>query len=54
MLYHFGSTLGVLFVFGDYLNPEVAPISLAAGMHAVMAILFFAMYFMAFDEPKKL
>ena len=53
MLYHLGSTLGVLFIFGDYLNPEVAPISLAAGMHAVMAILFVAMYFMAFDEPKK-
>ena len=47
MIYHVMSTLGVYFVFGDYLNPEVAPIHSAASMHIVYAILFALLYWTA-------
>ena len=50
MLYHLASVYGVLHVFGDHLNPEVAPLPVAAGMHAVYAGLFCIMILLASDD----
>jgi hypothetical protein len=53
MLYHCMSTYGVLFVFSKGLNPEVAPLSTAAGMHIIYGILFAIMYYIAQDDVNK-
>lgn len=53
MMYHFMSTFGVLFVFPESLNPEVAPLSTAAGMHMCYGILFAVMYYIAQDDAIK-
>ncbi len=50
MLYHFGSTYGVLCVFGAYLNPLVAKVFDAAAMHLVMGVLFLVNFIWAFDN----
>lgn len=50
MLYHIASTFGVLFVFSRGLNPAVAPLSAAAGMHAVYGALFAWLYYLASDD----
>ena len=47
MVYHAMSVVGVYFVFGQNLNPEVASIHAAAGMHIVYAILFGLLYWTA-------
>ena len=52
-LYHLSSTYGVLAVFGEYLNPAVAPIHAAAGMHIFYAFLFVLLYVFARDDSAK-
>ena len=52
-LYHLMSTYGVLAVFRDHLNPEVAPIPAAAAMHGVYAFLFVVLYLSAGDDTTK-
>lgn len=49
MVYHGMSFVGVYFVFGEFLNPEVAPTHSAAAMHGVYAILFGLLYWTALD-----
>ena len=49
-LYHIASTYGVLAVFGEHLNPYVAPVPAAAGMHAFYALLFVLLYIFARDD----
>ena len=49
-LYHIASTYGVLAVFGKYLNPDVAPVPAAAGMHAFYALMFVLLYIFARDN----
>jgi hypothetical protein len=50
MMYHIMSTLGVYFVFGVYLNPQLASIHSAAAMHIVYAMLFALLYWTATDN----
>jgi hypothetical protein len=47
MMYHAMSVVGVYFVFGEHLNPEVASNHTAAAMHIVYAILFGILYWTA-------
>jgi undecaprenyl pyrophosphate phosphatase UppP len=56
MMYHVMSVVGVYFVFGEYLNPEVASIHTAASMHFVYAVLFGLLYWTATgdDNTRKL
>ena len=52
LVYHAASVLGVLRVFPTALNPAVAPLPAAAGMHAVYAGLFAALFWAAGDAGK--
>jgi hypothetical protein len=49
-LYHTASILGVLHIFPKALNPQVAPLSSAAGMHIVYAALFGLLMWSADDN----
>jgi hypothetical protein len=51
LVYHVTSTIGVICVFPHALNPAVAPIGSAAGMHAFYALLFAALWYYAEDDP---
>ena len=51
-IYHAASVFGVLYVFPHALNPAVAPLNAAAGMHAFYALLFAALFYSAKDEGK--
>lgn len=51
LAYHAASVYGVLAVFPSGLNPAVAPLASAAGMHVVYALLFAAQAWAAEDEP---
>jgi hypothetical protein len=51
-IYHAASVFGVLYVFPHALNPAVAPLNAAAGMHVVYAILFAALFYSAEDAVK--
>ena len=53
LVYHAASVLGVLRVFPSALNPAIAPLPAAAGMHAVYAGLFAALFFAATDAAGK-
>ena len=53
LLYHAASVVGVLYVFPDALNPAVAPLSSAAAMHGVYALLCGALFWAAGDEPAR-
>jgi hypothetical protein len=44
MLYHFGSVIGAIFIFGQYLNPAMTSPQSAALVHGVMGALFLTMY----------
>ena len=52
LIYHAASVLGVLHVFPHALNPVVAPLNAAAGMHIVYALLFAALFYSAKDDVK--
>lgn len=47
MTYHAMSVVGIYVVFGRYLNPAVAPIHSAAGMHVFYALLFALLFWTA-------
>jgi hypothetical protein len=51
-VYHTASIIGVLKVFPQALNPQVAPLSSAAGMHVVYALLFGLLIWSADDVSK--
>ena len=51
LVYHAASVLGVLSIFPAALNPAVAPLAAAAGMHAVYAGLFAGLFVSAADAP---
>ena len=53
LVYHIASVFGVLRVFPAALNPAVAPLPAAAGMHAVYAGLFAALFYAATDAAGK-
>jgi hypothetical protein len=50
LVYHIASTVGVLYVFPHALNPHVASLSMAAGMHVVYAALFALLWYYADDS----
>lgn len=50
LLYHAASVFGVLAVFPDALNPVVAPLDKAAGMHVAYALLCAALFWAAGDD----
>ncbi|KAL3822782.1 hypothetical protein ACHAXA_005947 [Cyclostephanos tholiformis] len=52
LVYHLASTVGVVYVFPHALNPDVAPIGSAAGMHAFYAVLFALLWYYAEDDMK--
>ena len=49
-IYHSASIMGVLKIFPQALNPAVAPLTSAAGMHVVYAILFGLLIWSAEDS----
>ena len=49
LLYHAASVFGVLYIFPDALNPDVAPLPMAAGMHAVYTLLCAALFWSVED-----
>ena len=49
-MYHIASTVGVLYVFPHALNPHVASLSMAAGMHVFYAALFALLWYYADDS----
>ena len=50
LVYHLASTVGVLWVFPHALNPEVASLGSAAGMHVVYAAMFARLFHSAEDS----
>jgi heme A synthase len=50
LVYHISSTMGVLFVFPHALNPHVASLTMAAGMHVFYAVLFALLWYSADDS----
>ena len=50
LVYHISSIMGVLFVFPHALNPHVASVTMAAGMHVFYAALFALLWYSADDS----
>jgi hypothetical protein len=50
LAYHLASTVGVIYVFPHALNPDVAPLGSAAGMHVFYAFLFALIWYYADDS----
>jgi hypothetical protein len=51
-IYHAASVYGVIIVFPHGLNPAVASLSAAAGLHVVYAFLFALLFWLAEDNAK--
>jgi len=53
LVYHVASVAGVLLVFPAALNPAVAPLANAAGMHGLYAVLFAMLFWVAADASPR-